>query len=80
MKQLKQFRESPEKILRLQSDSNSWPPRYQCDALPTELIIFPNNDFKRIIIIIIFLPLALDLSHPHIFKYVESICRTVHGL
>ena len=25
------------KILRLQGDSNPWPPRYRCDALPTEL-------------------------------------------
>ena len=26
-----------QKLLRLQRDSNLWPPRYQCDALPTEL-------------------------------------------
>ena len=25
------------KILRLQRDSNPWPPQYRCDALPTEL-------------------------------------------
>ena len=31
------YKESPEKILRLQRDSNPWPPRYRCDALPTEL-------------------------------------------
>ena len=30
-------KESPEKIVRLQRDSNPWPPRYRCDALPTEV-------------------------------------------
>ena len=29
--------ESPEKNLRLERDSNPRPPRYRCDALPTEL-------------------------------------------
>ena len=31
------YKQSPENIMRLQRDSNPWPPRYQCDALPTEL-------------------------------------------
>ena len=34
---LSSYKESPEKILRLQRDSNPWPPRYRSDALPTEL-------------------------------------------
>ena len=31
------------KILRLQRDSNPWPPRYRCDALPTELWSLARN-------------------------------------
>ena len=34
---LSSYKQSPEKILRLQQDSNPWPPRYRCDDLTTEL-------------------------------------------
>ena len=34
---LSSYKESLEKILRLQRDLNPWPPRYRCDDLPTEL-------------------------------------------
>ena len=30
-------KKKPEKLSRLQRDSSPWPPRYRCDALPTEL-------------------------------------------
>ena len=35
--QFKQLERRSLKKLRLQRDSNPWPPRYRCDALPTEL-------------------------------------------